>query len=128
MTSIRLDSWTSTKVRSARKNIHYQELSIVNRESSYESRFTKLTLFRLQSVELLGQAGFLSGGGLFVHGACRCGLVQLLSDKSELLGCRFDVAFLQDLFKMLDLCFNLALTRPVDCPAFCVLFGSFFCL
>ena len=83
-------------------------------------------LFRLQLVELLGQTRFFSGCGFLVHRARGSGLVELLADKPELFGRRFDIASLQIGLKMLDLRFYPALTGSIGRPVLDVLFGSFF--
>ena len=61
-----------------------------------------------------------------MHGAFRCGFVELLGNEPELLAGRFDVALAHGRFEVLDLRFHLALARPVNRSSFGVLFCSFF--
>ena len=61
-----------------------------------------------------------------MHGALRCGFIQLLGDEPELLAGRFGVSFAKGCFKVLNLRFDLALTRPIYRSAFDVLSCSFF--
>ena len=86
-----------------------------------------LALFGLEGVNLFCKPGFFASSSFFVHRAGRGGFIQFFCDKVELLGCGFEVTFLNSILEMFDLGLDLTLSSAICRSFLFVLSCSFFC-
>lgn len=80
-----------------------------------------------QLADVFSQAGFVSGGGVFVDDAFVNGLVDQGHRRIEQFSARILVARAEGRTKFLDLCAQFTAVCTVDLVSFCVLTNSLNC-